>query len=85
MATQLQIPDDLAHRLREKAAATGTDPQSVAVSAIRRHLMADDDVDSIFAPVREAFRASRVSEDDAVELFEDEKHALRRERKSNAS
>ena len=37
------------------------------------------------APVREAFNASGLTEDEAVELFEAEKHAQRRERQQASS
>jgi len=47
--------------------------------AIRRNLLAAAKLTEALAPIREAFQKSQLSEDEAVELFEAEKHAWRRE------
>jgi predicted DNA-binding antitoxin AbrB/MazE fold protein len=46
---------------------------------------AREKLEGLLLPVREAFEASGLSEDEAVELFEAEKHALRRERRAPSS
>ena len=80
MTLSLTIPDELAEELARTAEAVGKTPQELAVSAIRRNLLATARLNETLAPVREAFQKSGLSEDEAVELFEAEKHALRRER-----
>jgi len=74
------IPDELAEALNQSALASGKTPEEVAVLAIRRDLKATAKLKESLAPIREAFQESGLTEDEAVELFEAEKHALRRER-----
>ncbi len=81
----LHIPDDLAEELQKKAAACGRDPAQLAVLAIRRTLSSDQRLEELLRPTRAAFRASGMTEDEAVELFEAEKHLMRQERKSGAT
>jgi predicted transcriptional regulator len=81
MSLVIEVPDDLAAQLQERAAATGTAPEKVAISAIQRQLHADDLLEQSLAPIRQAFAESGMTEDEAVELFEAEKHAMRRERR----
>jgi hypothetical protein len=78
---RVEVPSELAEEILETAKATGTDPERVAVAAIRRGLEARENLEALLLPVREAFEASGLSEDEAIELFEAEKHALRRERR----
>ena len=81
----LHIPDDLAAELHKKAAASGSDPAELAVLAIRRTISSDRRLEELLQPTREAFRGSGMTEDQAVDLFEAEKHAIRQERSSSAS
>ena len=80
----INLPADLAEELLETAKATGANPDAIAVAAIRRGLEAGEELTAQLTPVREAFEASGMSEDEAIELFEAEKHALRRERRRTA-
>jgi hypothetical protein len=82
---RVQIPDELAKDLVKRAEAAGTEPEEVAVAAIRRQLEADGQLAQLLAPVREAFNSSGLTEEEAVELFEKEKHEMRRERRETAS
>jgi hypothetical protein len=82
---RVEIPDELAKELRETAQAIGSEPDKVAVAAIRRGLEAREKLEELLRPVREAFETSGLSEDQAVELFEAEKHALRQERRGLCS
>jgi hypothetical protein len=82
---RVEIPDELAKELLETAQATGSEPEKVAVAAIRRGLEAREKLEELLLPVREAFKASGLGEDEAVELFEAEKHALRHERREPGS
>ncbi len=81
----VHIPDTLAEKLLKKAEAAGVQPEALAVSAIRRQLAADAELAHLLAPVHQAFVDSEMSEDDAVGLFEEAKHAMRRERKTTSS
>lgn len=80
MTLSVTIPEELAEALIRSAQAAGKTPEEVAVSAIRRNLLATAKLNAALAPIREAFQESGLTEDEAVELFEAEKHALRRER-----
>jgi hypothetical protein len=81
MVMRVQIPDELARDLVKRAEATGTEPEKVAVAAIRRQLDADEQLEQLLTPVRDAFQSSGLTEEEAVELFEAEKHEMRRERR----
>ena len=80
MTLNITISDELAAALTRSAAATGKTLEEIAVSAIRRDLQAAARLRDALTPIRSAFSDSGLSEDEAVELFESEKHALRRER-----
>lgn len=80
MTLSVTIPDELAEKLTRSAHAAGKTPEEVAVLAIRRNLLATAKLNEALAPIREAFQESGLTEDEAVELFEAEKHAMRRER-----
>ena len=76
----LHIPDDLAKALADQASAAGQDAEAFAVSQLRQSLAASSwqSLQVSLRPVREAFEKSGMTEDGAVELFEEEKHAMRR-------
>lgn len=80
----VRIPDEIAEQLETVAKTTGRTPEQVLVSAVRRELLETTKLTEALAPVRQAFKASGLTEDEAVELFEAEKHALRRERRAAA-
>ncbi len=65
----LSLPDKARVKLTVEA-------QPVAGSAEARAML-----QKLLLPVREEFEASGLSEDEAVEIFEAEKHALRQERR----
>lgn len=78
MTMHVEIPDDLAELVNKQAAATGSDPEAVAIRAMRITLLSDAKLTETLRPVCEAFAQSGMTEDEAVELFEQEKHAMRR-------
>ena len=82
MTLSVTIPDDLAVRLESVAKATDKTPEQVALAAIERDLTSLAHLDEILAPVRSAFEASGLTEDELTELLEVEKHAMRRERRA---
>jgi hypothetical protein len=82
MSLQLLIPDELAAGLAVRAAAVGTSAEEVALSAIERELAAASVLDQLLTPVREAYLASGMSEDESLDFLEAEKHAMRQERRA---
>jgi hypothetical protein len=85
MSIHVEIPDEIAQWLEEKAKASGSKPEVVAVETLRRQAEADEAYSQLMMPVHKAFKSSGLSEDEAVELFETEKHALRRSRQQLSS
>lgn len=85
MTLQLNLPPDLIAQLEARAAATGSAPETLALEAIRCQIVADEALDRALAPIRQAFAESGMTEEEAVDLFEAEKHALRIERRQHAS
>lgn len=79
----LHIPDDLAAILRQKAEISGAQREDIAIQAIRRVLSSDQRLEATLGAIRDAFKESGMTEDDAVELFETEKHAMRNERRGS--
>ena len=82
---QVEIPDELTEVLIREAKLSGSDPKQVAIAAIWRGLDAVKQLDLELAPIRDAFRTSGLTENEAVDLFEAEKHAARLKRRRNAS
>ncbi|MGL4514671.1 MAG: hypothetical protein ACRCT8_16400 [Lacipirellulaceae bacterium] len=80
MVIDVQIPDPLATQVAALPHSRGSSPEAFVLAAITTVVDPLATLDASLAPVREAFRASGMTEDAAVELFEAEKHALRRER-----
>lgn len=81
MSIDLRIPDDLEAALLRQAASAGRSAPQFALDALRRGLDAYEQDDRLSA-VRQAFAASGLTEDEAVDLFETEKHQARDERRS---
>lgn len=73
MTIQLELPDDLAKRVAQSASSLGKDSDEFIIGAIEAQLR-----EQLLEPIRTAFRESGMTEDEAVELFEAEKHAMRR-------
>lgn len=80
MAIQLNISDELEQALRVRAGAHGRTIEEEALEAIRRSMRVYER-DAQLAPIRQAFAESGMTEDEAVDFFEEEKHAMRRERR----
>jgi hypothetical protein len=85
MSLQIDIPDALAQQLQERAVATGIVPEQVAINAIERQLKAEQNYERLMAPVHQAFRESGMTEEELSDLLEEEKHAMRRERREHRS
>jgi predicted transcriptional regulator len=85
MSLVIEIPDELAQQLQQRAAETGTAPEKVAISAIEGQFRADENRKQMLAPIHEAFRQSGMTEEELSDLLEEEKHAMRRERRQKKS
>ena len=52
---QIQLPEELERRLRERAAAAGTDAETFILRAIEEKLDAPKSFKELFAPIQQAF------------------------------
>ncbi len=80
MTIHVDIPEPLAGKVAKAAQAEGKTPEDVILEAVARRVDPLTRLNTALAPIRAAFQESGLSEDEAVELFEAEKHAMRRER-----
>jgi predicted transcriptional regulator len=85
MDLSIHLPPDIDAALREQAHAAGSTPEALAERVVERHVRMIAEFRAATAPIHEAFKASGMTEDEAVELFEAEKHAMRAERRKKAS
>jgi len=76
---ELHIPNDLAKELTEQANVLGAAPEQIALTAIRRTLQSDKNLEELLAPVRKRFQESGMTDDELSDLLEEEKHAMRKE------
>jgi hypothetical protein len=84
MTLRLHLADQEAERLSEKARAAGLDVRTYIERLI--HLAASGPpLSEVLAPVREAFHASGMSEDELGDLLEQAKHEMRHERHAQES
>ena len=82
MTIHLQLSDELAEGLARLAENSGQSPEQVALSAIRNRVASFAEIDRLMVPTYVAMKSAGIDEDNAVEMFEAEKHALRRERQA---
>lgn len=82
---ELIVPDKLAKELQECARSSGLDVDQLAMAAIQEKIRGITALDELLKPIREAFVASGLSEEQALEIFESEKHAHRRENPQSRS
>jgi len=82
MTTTLQITlhAETEARLRERARQAGQDPSSYAAQLLHEAVRKPS-LDEILAPVRQAFEASGMTEEELSDLLEREKHAMRAEKR----
>lgn len=78
MTLEVDLPEEIARRLAERAAQSGAEPSELVVRAVERTLTEADRLDHTLGPVRQTFEASGMSEDALSDLLENEKHANRR-------
>lgn len=76
MILTLEIPQPLDAKLTEKAKAAGLDVTTYAQCVLKADALLSS-LDESLAPVRQAFIHSGATEDQAVDEYEAEKHAIR--------
>ncbi|QDV73671.1 hypothetical protein [Botrimarina mediterranea] len=81
MAIHVEIPDALAAKVAEAAKSLGKSEEQVVIEAVATKVAPLDELNELLAPVRAAFAETGMTEDEAVEEFEHEKHSLRQERR----
>ncbi len=72
----IPVPPQLLLQLEERASAQGVDVATLAARALRREANLPK-LDDILKPVRDAFAASGMTDEELGELLEVEKHAMR--------
>jgi len=84
MTLTLNLAEKEAQRLAAKAQAAGVDVQTY-VERIVRAAAASPPLDEVLRPIRDAFHASGMSDEELGELLEHAKHEIRRERRTRPS
>lgn len=80
MSIQVEIPEPLADKVAQAAKSQGKSPADIVLEAVAWKVDPFARLDELMAPVYARMTELGISEDEAVEDFEAEKHALRRER-----
>jgi hypothetical protein len=76
MTIELEIPDQLAEELRRVAKSRGRSAEEVALAAIQKELAPFARLDELMASTYAALESAGISEDEAVEEFEQVKASL---------
>jgi predicted transcriptional regulator len=82
MTLNITLDDRLGEQLASLAQATSRTPEQIATAVIERDLARREQLDAVLAPIRAAFAASGLTEDELGDLLEAEKHAMRAERRA---
>ena len=80
MSIHVEIPEPLAEKVARAAKSQGKSPEDVVLEAVAKRLDPFARLDELMAPVHERMKSLGITEDEAVEDFEREKHDLRNER-----
>jgi hypothetical protein len=84
MTLTLNLADQDVERLAQKAHAAGVDVQTY-VERLVHSAASSPSLDDVLRPIREAYRASGMSEDELGDLLEEAKHHMRHERRARQS
>lgn len=82
MSIHVEIPEPLAEKVARAAKSQGKSPEDVVLEAVAGRLDPFARLHKLMTPVYDRMKELGISEDEAVEDFEAEKHALRRERRA---
>ncbi len=81
MCLSIPLSGPLEAALRKQAEEEGVSPEILAARLVEHAVRRLEETNAALAPIRAAFRSSGMTEDEAVELFEAEKQAMRKERR----
>ena len=81
MTLTLELPDEEQQLLAQKASAAGLDVKTY-VERIVRVVAARPPIEEVLRPIREAFQASGMTDEQLGELLEKAKHEMRAERRA---
>jgi hypothetical protein len=82
MSIHVEIPEPLAGKVEQAAKQQGRSPRDIVLEAVAKRIDPLTRLDELMAPVYDRMKELGVSEDEAVEDFEAEKHAMRKEREA---
>ncbi len=85
MNIEINIPNDLQETLRREAQANGVSVEQFAANLLERDLRGMKHWKEFRESSPDLLAQSGLTEDEAVELFEKEKHAMRAEKRRKAS
>ena len=81
MVLSISIPPETEAKLKARAEAAGQDLPSY-ISRLIDQAVQTQSVEPLSGPIAKAFVDSRMTEDELVDLLEQEKHAMRAERRA---
>ncbi len=88
MTITISLSPEVEKKLRQRAVQNGQDVEGYVHQLIEKSVVADEipvhaglTFDEILAPIREEFEASGMSEEEALQLFDEELKAVRQERR----
>ena len=79
MSIHVEIPEPLAEKVAQAAMSQGKSPEAVVLEAVVDKFDPFAKLNVLLTPVYERMKELGITEDEAVEIFEAEKHAMRRE------
>ena len=82
---QIELPEELEQKLRERAADAGTDADTFIIRAIEEKLQTPKSFKELFAPLQEAFSESGESPDALNQTFQQLIDTVRKSRRAKAS
>ena len=82
MVLMVPITPDTEAKLKARAATAGVDVETFAARELQRLARGIPSLEELSGPVADAFAQSGMSEDELAEFLEEEKHALRAERRA---
>lgn len=82
MSIHVEIPEPLAAKVTDAAKSQGKSPEDLVLDAVAKNIDPLADIHELMIPVYNRMKELGISEEDAVEEFEAEKHAMRRERRA---
>jgi hypothetical protein len=82
MSIHIEIPEPLAEKVTRAAKSQGKSPEDVVLEAVAKRIDPFARLHELMTPVYDRMKELGITEDEAVEDFEAEKHAMRRERRA---